>query len=80
MGAIEGPQIDLAKHMGCGAVGWEGYTRQRGLLGTKALREAPPPQPGSAATQAWEDMNGSFMPWTRARSGRAAPFPPALGS
>ena len=79
LGAIEGPWTDLTEHTRCRGW-WEvRRTTQRDEPGQKALREAPPPRPGSAATQASALMNESFMPWTGARSDLAAPSP-ALGS
>lgn len=71
--------MDFAKHMLCWVWGGKGRLG-RGTCLNKALREAPPPRPAQLPPrQASAAMNGSFMPWTRARSGPAAPSP-ALGS
>lgn len=68
----------MDSHASAQGEGWEGYTRPRDLQEQRP-KGGPTPAASSAATQASVAMNGSFMPWTRARSGPAAPSS-ALGS
>lgn len=68
----------MGSHASAQSEGREGCTRQRDLQEQRP-EGGPTPAASSAATQASAAMNGSFMPWTRARSGPAA-LSSALGS
>lgn len=67
------PQRDHRSKQGVGVGGVQGGRSRQRDLRDKGLEGGPTPTGGSAATQASATMNGSFMSWTGARSGRASP-------